>query len=68
MFLSARCVPCNDRTETPFVRFIGIIHWIFVVKGDEGDIISIIIVTVMYLVMIFIHFGFAYSIRVPDVY
>ena len=38
MFLSASCVPCNDRTETSSVRFIGIIHLIFVVEGDEGDI------------------------------
>ena len=42
--MSAGCVPCNDRTETSFVRFIGIIHLIFVVEGDEGDIISIVIV------------------------
>ena len=54
MFLSASCVPCND-TETAFVRFIGIIHLIFVVEGDEGDIISIVIVTVM--VKIFINFA-----------
>ena len=47
MIWSASYLPCNDRTETSFVRFIGIIHLIFVVKGDEGDIISSFIVTVI---------------------
>ena len=42
--MSASCVPCNDWTETSFVRFNGISLLIFVVEGDEGDIISIVIV------------------------
>ena len=64
MFLSASCVACNDRMETSFVRFIGIIHLIFVVEGDEGDI-KIVIVTVIFLVKIFINFTFIFSIRIP---
>lgn len=68
MLLSARCAPCNDRMEISFKRFIGIIHGIFVGTGDEGKIISIIIVTIIYLVRIFINFGYVCPIRIPIVW